>query len=308
MRSDADIVVLGSLHLDVMVAAPRLPRPGETLAGTRMSLACGGKGGNQAVAAARHGARVAMIGCVGRDAFGNRLRANLQDAGVDGRHVRSVAAGSGTSVAVVDPAGEYGAVIVSGANFDLGEPDVVLAGALIAGARMLLLQNEVPEAANLHAARRAAAAGAIVVLNAAPARALPTDFASVLGLLVVNAVEAEMLGAGAVASLNDAARAARRLVERVPVAIVTAGGAGVAVQARADAFTLAAHQVAVAGTHGAGDTFAGALAARLAQGEALHDAVRYANAAAALLVAAEPDKRDRLGAADVARLLAAPSR
>jgi ribokinase len=299
----ADVVVLGSLHLDVVVNAPRLPRLGETLPGTGMALICGGKGGNQAVAAARHGARVAMIGCVGRDAFGARLRTNLHDAGIDVRHVREADAGSGTSVAIVDPGGDYGAVIVSAANLDLGAADVAAADALIGGARVLLLQNEVPEAANRLAARRAAASGVLVVLNAAPARMVPDELAGAVDLLVVNAVEAEMLGGGAVATLGDAARVARALADRAKAAIVTAGGAGVAVQAGREGFTMAAHPVSVAGTHGAGDAFAGALAARLARGDALAQAARYANAAAALAVATPAAERMRLSPNDVLRLL-----
>lgn len=298
-----DVVVLGSLHLDVVVEAPRLPRPGETLPGTGMTLACGGKGGNQAVAAAQHGARVAMIGRVGRDDFGRRLRGNLQDVGLDVSQVRETDAGSGTSVAITDPAGEYGAVIVSGANLHLGGADVAAAGSLIDGARVLLLQNEVPDAANVPAARRAAAAGALVVLNAAPARALPDDLVASLGILVVNAVEAEMLGAGKVATLGDAARAARALADRAKAAIVTAGGAGVAVQAGRNGFALPAHRVSVAGTHGAGDAFVGALAARLARGEDLAAAARYANAAAALVVATPATERARLPTEDVLRLM-----
>lgn len=300
-----DVVVFGSLHLDVLVAAPRLPRPGETLAGTAMMLECGGKGGNQAVTAARHGARVAMIGRVGRDAFGARLRANLQTAGVDVRHVRQAGeAGSGTSVAITDPAGEYGAVIVSGANLALGEADVAAAGDMIDAARVLVVQNEVSGAANHAAARRAATAGATVVLNAAPARDLPETLAACLGVLVVNAVEAEMLGAGPVGSLPDAARAAGVLARRARAAIVTAGGAGVAVQAGTEAFTLPAHPIAVVSAHGAGDAFVGALAAHLAVGATLAAAARYANAAAALTVATPAAARPRLGPDAVARLLA----
>lgn len=300
----AEIVVLGSLHLDVMVAAPRLPRPGETLPGSSMALTCGGKGGNQAVAASRHGARVAMIGCVGQDAFGERLLANLMQEGVAARHVRRIAAaGSGSSVALVDPAGEYGAVIVSGANLALGAQDVAEAEALFTGARVLLLQNEVPEAANLAAARRGRAAGATVVLNAAPARELPAELASAVDVLVVNAIEAEMLGAGTVATLADAARAARTLAARVTVAIVTAGGAGVAVHGAPAAFMLPAHEVNVVSSHGAGDAFLGALAARLARGEGLAEAVRYANAAAALLVSTPAEQRARLRPDDVLRLV-----
>jgi ribokinase len=298
-----EVIVVGSLHFDVIVTAPRLPWPGETLAGTDMALACGGKGGNQAVAAAQHGVRVAMVGCVGRDDFGRRLRRHLQDAGVETQLLRIVEAASGASVAIADPGGEYRAIIVSGANRHLGEADIAAAGPVIEGARVLLLQNEVPEMANLSAARRAAASGVKVMLNAAPARPLPEDLLAAIDVLVVNAIEAEMLGAGAVATLAQAARAARALAGRVKAAVVTAGGAGVAVQTGEEGFTLSPHPVAVAGTHGAGDTFAGALAARLARGDSLAAAARYANAAAALAVATPAPDRARLRPEDVARLI-----
>jgi sugar/nucleoside kinase (ribokinase family) len=169
-----DVVVFGSLHLDIMVQAPGRPRLGETMVGQAWSMRAGGKGGNQAVEAARHGARTAMVGAVGADDFGTRLIAHLRDHGVDTQAVRIVpGAGSGMSVALVEPAGDYGAVIVSGVNLSLGGDDVALAAALTGGARWLLLQNEVPEAANIAAAEAAHRGGARVMLNAAPMRELP---------------------------------------------------------------------------------------------------------------------------------------
>jgi ribokinase len=304
-----DVVVLGSLHLDIMVAAPDRPRTGETLAGTAWSEKYGGKGGNQAVEAARHGARTAMIGAVGDDAFGARLLANLRARGVDATHVAvRPGEGSGMSVAIVDPRGDYGAVIVSGANLSLGPEAVEAAAGAIAGARCLLLQNEVPEAANLAAARLARAGGAIIILNAAPARPLAADWAGLLDLLVVNAVEADMLGGGAVSDLAGAAAAAERLLVHAPSVVVTAGGAGLAL-ARADgsSLTRAAHDVRVASTHGAGDALLGALAARLAAGDTRRDALRYANAAAAALVATPEHERATLTTEAAWRLLASIS-
>lgn len=290
MSASFDIVVLGSLHLDIMVTAPRQPRPGETLTGTAWSRKPGGKGGNQAVEAARHGAAVAMIGRVGADEFGRHLLGHLADAGVDTRAVSATdAAGSGMSVAVVDESGDYAAVIVSGVNACLGAADLAAAQALLPGARLLLLQNEVPVDVNLAAAAAARRAGARVVLNAAPARPIPGPLRELLDVLVVNAVEAEQLGARPAPGLEAAAEAARHLLELAPVVIVTAGGAGLAVAGRdGEGFALPAQAVAVAGTHGAGDALVGALAARLAAGDALAEAAAYANAAAALAVATPP--------------------
>ena len=144
-----DVIVCGSLHLDIMVHAPSLPRLDETTVGSRWSMQCGGKGGNQAVRTARAGARVAMIGRVGADDFGDRLRANLTARDVDARAVSvDPSAGSGMSAAIVQADGEYGAVIVSDANLRIDPADVEDQWRLLGGARALVLQNEIPEAAN----------------------------------------------------------------------------------------------------------------------------------------------------------------
>lgn len=282
------VVVFGSLHYDIMVDAPALPRRGETVAGHGWRPKCGGKGGNQAVAAARAGAPTWMIGAVGDDDFGRTLRANLEGASVDVSHVRTAAgAASGFSVAITEADGDYGAVIASGANLSLGETDVLAASALLAGGGVLVLQNEVPEVANVAAARAAAAAGCLVILNAAPARALPAALVASLGLLVVNAIEAEMLGAADVDSLDAAAGAARRLCGDYGATVVTAGRHGLAYAAPDNTgVTLPAVPLAVVSTHGAGDTFVGTLAAALAAGAAMSDALQRANRAAAHLVSA----------------------
>ena len=301
-----DVVVFGSLHLDIMVQAPGRPRLGETMVGQGWSLKEGGKGGNQAVEAARHGARTGMIGAVGEDDFGRRLIAHLRQQGVDTQAVRVVpGASSGMSVALVEPHGDYGAVIVSGVNLSLGGEAVAAAAALIGGAHWLLLQNEVPEAANVAAAEAARSGGARVILNAAPMRELPLALLTRVDILVVNAVEAEALCGSPVESAAGAAHAARALLGLVPCVIVTAGGHGLAIAERDGAHaTVPAHDVVVCSTHGAGDAFAGALGARLAAGDPLRDAARYANAAAALVVATPPEERAGLGPQAVERLLA----
>ncbi len=158
LSSPATVVVVGSLHLDIMVQAPDRPRQGETLPGTAWWLNPGGKGANQAVEAARFGAEVAMVGRVGDDDFGRRLRAHLHDRGVNADDVFTEAgAGSGMSVAILDPGGDYGAVIVSGVNGHLGPADLNRAAPRLAAARWVVLQNEIPAATNLEAARRARA-------------------------------------------------------------------------------------------------------------------------------------------------------
>ncbi|MBZ9774235.1 ribokinase [Mesorhizobium sp. CO1-1-8] len=291
------VTVFGSLHYDIMVDAPDRPRKGETVTGHAWQPKCGGKGGNQAVSAARAGVRAAMIGAVGDDDFGRALLASLDRAGVDRRFVRVAAgAGSGMSVAIFDAGGDYGAVIVSGSNLTLGDADIASASDVMAQTAVLLLQNEVPEAANIAAARAVKAQGGRVVLNAAPARKLSEELIALVDILVVNAIEAEFLtGMAVVETLDGAAQAARRLADLYPAAIVTAGGEGVACRDwTGEAFALPAIPVKVASTHGAGDEFVGALAAGLARGEGMKAAVTTANAASALLVSTPEAERDSI--------------
>lgn len=285
------MVVVGSLHYDVLVEAPDRPRKGETVTGRSWRPKCGGKGGNQAVAAARQGAATAMVGAVGRDGFGDALLANLDAAGV-GRAGVAVLDGapSGMSVAIVDRDGDYGAVIVSGANLAIAAAQ--LEAAPLTPATVLVLQNEVPEAVNLAVATRARACGATTILNAAPARPFETGLPDLVDILVVNAVEAEMLGGGAVRSLDDALSAAAALAARFKAALVTAGGDGAAYADRAGArLRVPGIAVTVAGTHGAGDAFVGTLAAALARGDEMETSVRTANEVAARLVATPEAER-----------------
>ncbi|BBE70583.1 PfkB family carbohydrate kinase [Oharaeibacter diazotrophicus] len=289
------VVVVGSLHYDIMVAAPDRPRRGETVIGEAWWPKCGGKGGNQAVEAVLAGADVAMVGAVGDDAFGAVLRGNLAAAGVDVAAVAVVpGAGSGISVAIQDAGGDYGAVVVSGVNRSIALPDAAVAS--WRPGDVLVLQNEVPAAVNRAAAAAAAARGLVVVWNAAPALAPDPELLGHVGVVVVNAVEAEMLGGGAVEDLAAALAAAGRLAGG-RIAVVTAGGAGVAVAGPGVAETIAAAAVTVRSTHGAGDCFVGVLAARLAAGDDIATAVRAGNAAAGRLVAlTEAERAARIGA------------
>lgn len=281
------VTVFGSLHYDIMVEGPARPQRGETVTGTGWHPKCGGKGGNQAVAAAGAGARAAMIGAVGDDDFGRTLLTNLDSKGVDRHFVRiEPGSGSGVSVAIFDAEGDYGAVIVSGANLTLSDRNVLAAGELLRETRVLILQNEVAEAANIAAALAVRAAGGTVLLNAAPARALASDLTALVDILVVNALEAEMLaGIRAVDTLAQALTAAQSLTRLCPIVVVTAGGEGVACADRAGgSMTIAAESIKVESTHGAGDQFVGVFAAALASGSSLEAALRAANHAAAVLV------------------------
>jgi ribokinase len=299
------VVVLGSLHLDILVHAPDRPKKGETLPGRAWAYKAGGKGGNQAVAAAQFGAAATMIGRVGDDDFGRRLLSHLHEAGVDARRVRiDPGAGSGMSVAIIDAEGDYGAVIVSGANLRLGEEDLREARDVIQNARVLVLQNEVPEATNAAAAELAKRHQVPVILNAAPARPLEPKLAANVDLLVVNAVEAEMICGVAVTSLGAATEAATLLSKRIANAVVTAGGLGLAVAERGNTpCAEAAHPVQLVDTHGAGDAFIGALAARWASGAPVAEAVRFANAAAAIFVSTPADQKKLVTSDRVTRFL-----
>ena len=166
-----------------------------------------------------------------------------------------------------------------------------------------MLQNEVPEEANLIAARMARRCGARVIINAAPAREMSPELLDLVDVLVVNAVEAEMLGGGAVEDLPSAAVAAERLSARVPAVVVTAGGHGLALRSGAGSVIIRSHTIELVSTHGAGDAFVGALAAQLAEGVTLDKAAAYGNAAAAVLVATPEATRHALSRRDTEALL-----
>jgi ribokinase len=276
-----DVAVVGSLHLDIMVAAPRLPGRDETLIGSSWHYKCGGKGGNQAVAAARFGARTAFGGQTGQDDFGERLRANLVAAGVDIAHVGIDATqGSGMSVAISEESGEYGAVVVSGANLTIDPAAIATRWAKLWEAKVLLLQNEIPEAVSHEAARLARANGARVILNAAPARKMGAAFLGLVDVLIVNRVEAAMISGE-----EDPTKALAALHSPARDVVLTRGGEGLMLMTRDGQRThIPALPVTLVSAHGAGDCFSGALAARLAGGDDLLTACRFANEAAGRFV------------------------
>lgn len=282
------IVVVGSLHYDIMVDAPDRPRKGETVTGHSWRPKFGGKGGNQAVAAARAGAAVRMAGAVGDDDFGRFLLDRLDAAGVDASQVERLDnVGSGMSVAISDSGGDYGAVIVSGANL-LAAP--ATDAELWLGAQVLILQNEIPETLNIAAARAAKAWGATVCVNAAPYRPMSTEFLTLIDVLIVNAIEAEQMSGVAVDGLGSAAEAAGALAHQFPFVVVTAGGDGVVgLQRGGDPVSLPALPVTLVSTHGAGDVFVGALATALASGRPFAECLRAANEAAARHVSTRQD-------------------
>lgn len=278
------VTVLGSVNTDISVAVPQLPGPGETVLGSAAVIGPGGKGANQAVAAARLGAAVRLVGCVGGDAFGSGLAAGLAAEGIDVSGMRTVAGSSGLALITVDAAGENTITVAPGANTLAGEQEV--AAALVADCDVLVLSAEIPRA--VLAAALARASGVLTVLNLAP---VPPGPAGLLAAgpdwLVVNASEAAAVlsqagaaPAAAGATPQTAAAALARAGARH--AVITLGAAG-AVLAQAGGVPAAVPGFAVTAVDsvGAGDAFVGALAVALAAGTEPAAAVRAASAAGA---------------------------
>ncbi|GGO50511.1 ribokinase [Streptomyces lasiicapitis] len=273
------IAVLGSINMDLVAYVAKAPQRGETVTGREFRTLPGGKGANQAVAAARAGATVSMIGAVGNDTFGTQLRSALDHSGVDTDLLRTVEGPSGTAHIVVDDDGGNAIVVIPGANdtlTTLSPGDT----AEIASAAALLLQLEIPMEGVLAAAQAARAAGVRTILTPAPARPLPPELLAATDLLLPNEHEA-----AALTGLPDPADAARALLDQVPEVVVTLGAAGSLYVARgAEPVTVPARRVTAVDTTGAGDTFAGALAVALCEGNYLPQAASWASAASALSV------------------------
>ena len=281
----AQVVVLGSLNMDLVARAPRLPVAGETLLGHGFLTTPGGKGANQAVAAARLGARTAMIGCVGQDDFGTRLRAGLEADGIDCSAVRSAPGPSGVALIVVDDQGQNGIVVASGANAELTPADVDRHEPLLAAASVVALQLETPLATVAHAAGRARALGKTVILNPAPARPLAHGLLADVEYLVPNEVEAAILTGIAVDSQARAMEAGHALRAKGAVnVLITLGENGVVAVTRDGARHYPAARVEAVDTTAAGDVFIGGLCAALVSGRSLPDAIAFAQAAAAISI------------------------
>ena len=272
-----DVTVLGSANLDEVVRVARLPAPGETVLALGRDRLPGGKGLNQAVAAARAGAGTAFVGAVGEDAAAELLLATLRDAGVGTAAVRRSSLATGTALVMVQESGENSIVVDAAANDDVRLDGA--ARAAVEDAKVLLTQLEVPLPVVADAAAAARDGATTVVLNAAPARDLPAALLALVDVLVVN--ESEAL---AVSGAADVAAALDLLADRVPAVVVTLGAAGarwVSADGDGEAPGLAA---SVVDTTGAGDCFCGVLAATLAAGSPLGEAVRVGVAAASLSV------------------------
>jgi ribokinase len=263
----AEIVVVGSVNRDLVLAVPHLPAPGETVLGADVVAQHGGKGANQAVAAARLGRRVALVARVGADDAGTWLRDGLAAESIDVAYVAvDDAAPSGTALIAVDERGENTIIVSPGANARVGSGDVERAAAALREARVVLLGHEVPEDA---VAAAAAAAGGTVVLNPAPARAVAPEVLARVDVLVPNRGELAALAGHE----GDPAALAAGVH---PAVVVTLGAEGALVVAGGRAERIPAPEVDAVDTTGAGDAFCGALAAALAGGAELVDAARRA--------------------------------
>lgn len=286
-----EVVVVGSVHMDLVAAASRLPVPGESLIGSTFSMHPGGKGGNQSVAAARQGARSAIVARVGDDAFGHELRAKLANAGVDvGNMQLDAEVATGVSTILTSEGGEHVSVIVPSASRELTPQRLALARDALRACKLLLVQLEIRVATTVAAARMVREGGGLVVFNPAPAAAVTAEFPKELWrsveLLLVNRDEAVAIGGEPVRGVEDAIRMCRSLRHRFGVGgvVVTLGDAGLVAVDEAEELALPGYRVPVIDTVGAGDALAGAIAAALARGDPLRRAVELGNAAGALAV------------------------
>ncbi|AMP17121.1 ribokinase [Collimonas pratensis] len=287
------IVIIGSINMDLVLRVPRMPHPGETLSGGQFRTIPGGKGANQAVAAARLSAdsvKVAMIACLGDDAFGAELRAALRSDGIDDSHVSTVGGtASGVASILVDAGGQNSIVLAAGANDALSPAHIDAARALIEQARIIVLQLETPLPTIRHAIKLAHQLGKTVVLNPAPAQVLPADLLAQVEYLIPNEIEAAMLAGLPEASLdNDAAidaAVAKLRANGSANVLVTLGAKGVYAALSSGSEHFAAQPVKAIDTTAAGDTFIGGFVAALAEGRGEADAIAFGQRAAALSVA-----------------------
>ena len=282
----AKVVVVGSLNMDLVTRASRLPKGGETLIGESFSVVSGGKGANQAVAAARLGAQVSMIGCVGRDAYGDALRAALLAEQIDCQAVSTVDGSSGVALIVVDDNSQNSIVIVPGANGALTAEQLKRFDPVLQAADLLICQLEVPDATVGHALKRGRELGKIVILNPAPAsRALPAHWYGSIDYLIPNESEAAALSGVAVDSLDTAQAAATKLIAMGASKVIITLGAQGSLFADGNSFQhFPAPSVKAVDTTAAGDTFVGGFAAALAAGKGEAEAIRFGQVAAALSV------------------------
>jgi ribokinase len=275
------ILVFGSLNVDLVVRVKSLPRPGETVLGPSYDVVAGGKGANQALAAARAGAKTAMVGAVGSDDFATTALAELSAAGVDLTGVARRGPRTGAAFITVDRKGENEIVVASGANLKTRQSQV--AEAALGPGTLVVLQMEVPPAENWALARRARTRGARVMLNVAPAQPLPAEALAAVDWLVANEIEIGTIAAAAGHGREDPRAAGAALAAATGIAVVvTLGAEGAVAFAGGEGWTIGTLPITPVDSTGAGDAFVGVLAAALDAGAALPAALRRASVAGAL--------------------------
>ena len=294
------IVVMGSLNIDLVVQAPRIPKPGETIIGASdLQRIPGGKGANQEYGAAKLGADVALVGRVGNDMFVERLIKNLGKVGIDIRHVtRDSRASTGVAIIVVEESGQNSIVVSSGANKHVSPKDVSQAEEVIRSANLLLLQLEIPLAAVYKAAQLAQHHGVRIVLNPAPAQPLPADLLLMMDIHIPNETETTILSGYYVDADDGIKKATAELRQSgVKIIIMTRGSRGSILITENEVTNFPAFPIKPVDTTAAGDAFVSSFAVAFAEGKSLHDAVRFGNAAGALTsmkLRAQPSMPNRM--------------
>ncbi len=289
------ILVVGSLHLDVIVHSSRLPKPDETLLGDKVSYRFGGKGGNQAVAAAKIDVQVFMAGRIGTDNFGKQIYDTLSNQNINLDGLKIVDEATGMSVALIGSDGIYSAVVVSGVNQTIELSEIAVPDDLT----VLVLQNEINTDANFEIIKKVPKS-TFIILNAAPALTPNKDFFERIDLLVVNQLEAKML-LNEEPSIFNNLDALRKLQNLGPKeVIITMGADGyTGISKNGEIFSEPGIKVDVLSTHGAGDSFVGTLAAFICKGEPINIAAQYAQASSALHVKTPIDQREKILQADI---------
>lgn len=281
-----NIAVVGSSNSDLIIKAERIPKPGETIMGGKFYQAAGGKGANQAVAAARAGGNVNFIACIGNDVFGEEALKGFKKDNINTDHVFvDKDEASGTALILIDKNGENSIAVASGANLSLDEEKLLIAKEAIYNSSVLLMQLETPIETIESAASIASANGVQVILNPAPAHPLSDELLKNLTIITPNETEAEMLTGVPVNNLEGAQKAADFLLQKgVEIIIITLGTKGAFFATNNESQLVKGFTVEAQDTTAAGDTFNGTLAVAISEGKSLVEAIKFANAAAAISV------------------------